>query len=315
MQNENSQQTLHTAFLALPRRIKDWLASDQITFLLREITDRLGLSENKVAKISKLILRLIVQDLELLEFINELAHELDTSFQTAKTIAQDIEMKVLKPIENDLRKEIGIDLKLIYFGKPSAQKAESKLQVPEDAERVKANAPTIATPMSLPESPIPKPTSLSGPTEWEKLRQKTAPPPIPKKIEEKISKHKEPSVDLQSFEFKTDAPFILHQEGQYSTASSSELPKAKPSLNVKVQDYYQSEQEIKKPVSKPTAIKLETPQNSNSQQQSRVVNYVGPTTKLNNLGLPKIPDQNTVDLRKFIKPYENGGNTVDLRQK
>ena len=292
---EQQTNSIALAFQSLPENIRDWATSDSTMFSISEINTRLGLKEEKRRILPSLILRLITQNIDPQDFINELSYELNISFQTAKSIAQDIENSILKPIENELRKDVGVDVKLIYFGQPVARRPEAKFIIPN------SQLPSSEIQKQAPPAPIaPSPLPISQTPKLE-----TAPPPpslptLPKKIE--------PSVDLQSFEFKTEAPFILHQEGQYSTASSSELPKAKPSLNVKVQDYYQSEQEIKKPAPKPTAIKLETPQN-------RVVHYSGPTTKLNNLGLPKIPDQNTVDLRKFIKPPENGMNTVDLRQK
>ena len=289
---------LHNAFVALPPRIKGWLSSDQITFLLREISDRLGIGENKVAKISKLILRLAAQDLEPIDFINELAHELDIGFQTAKAIAEDIEKKVLRPIESELRRDVGVDLKLIYFGKPSAQKAEPKIpaaapltaKMPEPAPAPPAPIPLEVRPAEGRATAAGGGLPLTGPTEWEKLRK---PPP--------------PVVDLESFQIKggvpkteepAASPFILHQEG---TAFPTKTPKAEPFLGIKV------EKPLPKETEKPVSVRVETPSTSSKQAPPvRVVHYNGLRTPLNNLGMPKeIPSQNRVDLRKFTKPEEN----------
>jgi len=298
-----SSSQLHNAFLNLPSRIKEWLSSDQITFLLREITDRLGIGENKVAGISKLILRLAAQDLEPIDFINELAHELDIGFQTAKTIAEDIEKKVLKPIESELRRDVGVDLKLIYFGKPSAQRAEPKIPV---AAPLTAKAPEpmplpTAAPIPLEAPPLPaealakegppKPI-VSGPTEWEKLRKA------------------EPVVDLESFQIlqrgsgqakgavpepksfapeePSVSPFILHKEGYTFPAKP---PQAEPFLNIK------TEKSLPKESEKPIPVRIEAPLTNSGP--IRVVHYNGLRTPLNNLGMPKeIPPQNRVDLRR-----------------
>lgn len=264
---EKPTASVSAAFQSLPENIRDWATSDSTMFSISEINARLGLKEEKKRVIPSLVLRLITQNLDPQDFINELSYELGTSFQTAKSISQDIENSILKPVENELRKDVGVDVKLIYFGQPVARRPGAKEGSGFRVQGLETAVPTSEVQKQMP--PIPP------------LPPQSTPPA---------------AVPIQTFEFKGEDPFILHQEGRiYPTAPSSEMPKAKPSLNIKVQDYYQSEQETKKPDPKPTVIKLETPrQNSDT----RIVHYSGPTTKLNNLGLPKIPDENTIDLRK-----------------
>src|SRR3989344_4563299 len=118
MANLSDPQTIRANYLNLPKPVKEWLSSETAAYLVGEINDRLGLDEEKSAVIPNLILRLVTQDLEAVNFINEISEELGINWQAAKAVAEDIEKKILKPIENDLRREVGIDLKLIYFGKP-----------------------------------------------------------------------------------------------------------------------------------------------------------------------------------------------------
>lgn len=325
MAQASEQQSLHSAYIALPPRIKEWLSSDQIYFLLREITDRLGLKENKAAGISKLILRLAIQNLDPLDFINELAHELGTSFQIAKAIAEDIEHKVLKPIESDLRRDVGVDVKLIYFGKPSAQRAEPKLQGDEIGPirpispigpiggptpakiEVEQNVGKSDLPEEVKPRKVEAPKPLTaGPTEWERLRRET-PPPKP-----------EPISPIGPTEAAT--PFMLHQEGITYQPSPAKAERPEPMLNIKVKNYYA--ESPKKALPKPVAVQLEY-----ADKQPRVVHYNETRTPLTNIGTPKtppptipatrtrppeLPTENKVDLRKFTKP---NSNTIDLRKK
>src|SRR3989344_245203 len=154
MSELQNPQALHDIFVALPKRIKDWFGSDQVGYIVEEISNRLALDEEKTTVIPGMIFRLLVQDLEPIDFINELALELGIDFPTAKTIAEDIEKKVWRPIECDLRRDVGVDLKLIYFGKPSAKRAEPKLQTAPAATDAKPASPISPTGQISPIGPI-----------------------------------------------------------------------------------------------------------------------------------------------------------------
>src|SRR3989338_4391191 len=102
MANLSDPQTIRANYLNLPKPVKEWLSSETAAYLIGEINDRLGLDEEKSAVIPNLVLRLVTQDLDTTNFINEISGKLDVNWQTAKAIAEDIEKKVLRPIENDL---------------------------------------------------------------------------------------------------------------------------------------------------------------------------------------------------------------------
>ncbi len=119
---ENTNQlniSLAEAFAALPESIQDWLASEQCTIFISEINKKLGIKNEKRRIVPRLIIRLVLKDLEPGDFINELAAALNMNDQAAKALAQEIEEKIFNPIALGLRQSIGLDIKLIYFGKPS----------------------------------------------------------------------------------------------------------------------------------------------------------------------------------------------------
>lgn len=143
MPEKETTLTIIDAFQALPERIKDWASSDSTTFLIAEINNRLGLKEGRRRIIPSLILRLITQNLEPQDFINELANELAIGFQAAKSIADDIENHILRSIENELRRDAGVDVKLIRFGQLRPSKP---LEIPKPMpaqEKIKPTEPIV----------------------------------------------------------------------------------------------------------------------------------------------------------------------------
>ncbi len=83
------------------------------------LNKKLGIKNEKRRIVPRLIIRLVLKDLEPGDFINELAAALNMNDQAAKALAQEIEEKIFNPIALGLRQSIGLDIKLIYFGKPS----------------------------------------------------------------------------------------------------------------------------------------------------------------------------------------------------
>lgn len=309
MPEETKTASISSAIQSLPEHIWDWLTSDAATLSITEINNRLGFKSERRRIIPSLILKLITQSLDPMDFINELSHELNISFQAAKAISEEIESRILKPIEAELRRDVGVDVKLIYFGKPGPRAVaptptpETPAPIPSPPTAIPlevrpAEGTAITAGDGLPLMKPPKPI-ISGPTEWEKLRREPTTAP------------KEPEMPV--------SPFILHQENvPVSVASKT---KTEPSLNIKVKDYYQASEE-KRP-QRPVPVQVEyslgemksTTKNlaANIQEQkARVVHYNEMRTPLNNLGLPKAAAENRVDLRKFAKPDLN---TVDLRKK
>lgn len=121
-----------TTFHSLPINVRNWLASERFSYIVRDINSKLGLRDERRSVIARYVAELVMKKLGPLDFVNELSHELNVSFQTAKSITADIENSVLKPIENELRNDLGIDIKLIDFGQPGPSKRITDDEEEED---------------------------------------------------------------------------------------------------------------------------------------------------------------------------------------
>lgn len=280
-------------FSALPESVKEWLASEELVFIITEIETKLGLSDEKILVIPNLILRLIVQDIEPQEFITELSKELGVEFPVAKTIAEDIERKALRPIETELRNKTGLEIKLIFYGKTEGEKIKNqgippigKIQpVPSSLPKMSVpsassgQAPLAASniaqavplqtvpakpisPLTLTTAAAPSASSLAGQAGQTPLtpEKKAISAPTPQSMRKDEPLH------------EAATPFILHQEGSPTAAptlnqSGSMTPPRGPqtgslpktSLTMKVQNYFQSAGIPERPVSKPISIKVEAP--------------------------------------------------------
>ncbi len=280
-------------FQSLPEKIKEWLSSTEAFYTTEEIIQKFNIEFEKETVIPELVFRLCVKDLDPLDFIYELSQKLGAEFNQAKTIAEEIEEKILKPIKFDLRKDTDIDIKQIYLGKPGSRISKE---------------PASLTPSAMPYAPIQKSFRDFIPRKPGEMPPAPvlAPVPTAKAPPEKVSI---PTVNLQTFEIERAVPFMLHQEGGTSTTLPTNREKStpkfstKPELEIKVQDYYQNPTEQKKA---PTQVKIETPQDAaNNSSTPRVVHYGGFRTPISNLGYAQntaTAKENTVDLRKFSKP-------------
>ena len=116
--------SLQNAFASLSDKIRDWLSSEEIVNKIAVINDELGLRSHKRQIISKLILRVAVQDLDPRDFANELGSQLKINYEAAKGVAQKIHDQCLQPIEAELKK-IGVDAHemIEYSTTPSDQLA------------------------------------------------------------------------------------------------------------------------------------------------------------------------------------------------
>ena len=101
--------TLQNAFASLSDKTRSWLASEEIVDKITSLNDGLGLKSDRRRIISKLILRVAVQDLDPRDFANELGSQLKINYEAAKRVSQKIHDDCLQPIEAELKK-INIDV-------------------------------------------------------------------------------------------------------------------------------------------------------------------------------------------------------------
>ena len=180
-------------FEELPKIIQDWLSSLRITYLIMEMNRRYGFKGEQQTAIPYLIYKLTTHEIDPKEFINELSHRLNISFSAAKGIIQEIEEKVLKPIEMPLRNEVGVDVDLIYSAEPASPSASPGGPVSSMVEEKK-----------------PEETELKKIEPEIKSAEIMLSPPKPVKEPEEIK------------------PFILHEE--FPTKPREEKPVMKPSF-------------------------------------------------------------------------------------
>src|SRR3989344_9372644 len=212
------------AYQSLQEHLRDWLASDVVMFSIGEINNRLWFKDEKRKIIPALVLRLFIQDLEPIDFINELSHELAISFEAAKSITQDIEAKVLKPVASELRREVGVDTQLLYFGKPgprTTKEPEAPASLEEKSKGIMYSPAQTANlePATTPAAPMP-------PTIQKSFKDFLKPAPSTG------SGQAAPSEKITAETPKTATPFMLHQETsqEKSGEQSKDFFKTKPGI-------------------------------------------------------------------------------------
>lgn len=204
------------AFEALPESVKDWLASERLTYLIIDINRRLGLRAEKQAVIPNLIFRLATRDLNPKNFINELSQQLNLSFSSAKALVHELEEKILKPIEISLRNKVGVDVKSIYLGEPEVVEKKPPVAIispPTSPTRVAPPPPPIRVePPKIPSAPSPEATA--GDAKPFILHEEA---PMTKPSEVK------PSITLKvPITVKPSAPKITHKPLEAITPKESE---------------------------------------------------------------------------------------------
>lgn len=302
------------SYQALPEHIRDWASSEGTTFLIAAINNRLGLKNEKRRTIPSLILRLIIQNLEPQDFINELADKLNISFQTAKSIAEDIEGQVLHSVENELRRDVGVDIKLIRFGQPRAPKPI--VPSPEIT--------ALPAPLSLKTTPFLAPQSSKTAETWT-TRSATDIVTTQKSSKDflQIEPSEKPATTIE--ETLPVAPFLLHKESsilQTQTPAAQPLARAKTNFTIPVPIYQKTISE-KPAVPKSVSVKIELPDQPvdkplTEPKAARIVHYSELRTPLTPAGTQKasLPPENTIDLRKFAEqPSYKKENEVDLKNK
>lgn len=155
--------TAFEKFDFLPEKIKDWLASDQLSYSVGEIEEKIRPAAEKKGVIAYLVLQLTTSDLKPQELIAEIMTQLEFDFLKAKKLAFEIEERLLGPMRMALKTELDIDIELIKEGKekPRIEKPVIKEEMPafikeEALRRAQAEAirPAQAEPAPLPISEI-----------------------------------------------------------------------------------------------------------------------------------------------------------------
>src|SRR3989344_286811 len=143
-------------FLDLSEPIRTWLASSEIVYVIVDINRKLNFKGEKMRVIPTLVLRLVLNDLPPENFVSELGDKLGLSFSAAKILAQEIEERVLRPIEVPLRNEIGIDIKAIYL---NAEQSAPTPPSPAPSFSVERPVPirTVTPPVPAPRPYVPPP--------------------------------------------------------------------------------------------------------------------------------------------------------------
>lgn len=114
---------LRDAFIALPDNVRNWLASEKVLGIVVDINNRLDCVGGKVGIIPWLITRLAVKDLAPKYFMSELRDYLVVSEDEARAIAEELDKKILRPVELSLNR-LDIDLNSLYLGQAQPAAAE-----------------------------------------------------------------------------------------------------------------------------------------------------------------------------------------------
>lgn len=119
----SSPQELREAFVELPDNVRKWLASEKVLAVVTDMNDRLEYFGDKVGVIPWLITRLAVKDLAPKYFMSELRDYLVVDENEARAITEEIDKRILRPIEPALNR-LDIDLNSLYLGQAAPAAAE-----------------------------------------------------------------------------------------------------------------------------------------------------------------------------------------------
>ncbi|MBI2075266.1 MAG: hypothetical protein HYT82_01200, partial [Candidatus Harrisonbacteria bacterium] len=159
MPSITTPQELHAAFVELPDNVRHWLVSEKVSDIVADMNTRLDYHGDKIGAIPWLITRLAVKDLAPKYFMSELRATLVVDENEARAITEEIDKKILRPIERDLSRA-GVDLNSLYLGQeaPATIKQESPPtgDLPQgDKKAIKQEAGPGAQPAEIkPISPI-----------------------------------------------------------------------------------------------------------------------------------------------------------------
>lgn len=305
---DNSQKNnIAEQFSALPENVKKWLASEELVFIISEIETKLGISDEKILIIPSLILRLVTQDLEPQKFIQELSKEMRVDFLVAKTITEDIEKNALRPIAAELRDKLGLEVKLIYYGKAGGEKERTAPLIKPMPAPTTAPTSSVITPKQAPLSAATPPPAQIKLEKQMAAVPSAAPSPFPTSVKPippaSATIPTTPVIKKMEPAFESATPFILHQESsptsaptlnqmnQASASQTSSLPKT--SLTMKVQNYFQAAGTPERTVTKPISIKVEAPAAqqaiTQTEQKISIIKQPAPPISVPKTEIPSIP--------------------------
>lgn len=199
--------TRQDKFNALPEGVKLWLSSPEATARVIALNEELNIAGPRLRIIPKLILLLVIKEIDPRDFINELSRELGVPLIDAKKITDKIEESILRPVRNQLI-GAGIDINLLHALEPGAPSRE------QPAIETKPMLETTTVPPPRVEPPMVQPAEV-----------RPVPPKVPS-IEPKAEAGEEKPAGEDLGEAK---PFILHEE--IPVTKPSEI---KPPMTLKV---------------------------------------------------------------------------------
>lgn len=223
----SSPQELREAFVQLPDNVRKWLASEKVLAVVTDMNDRLEYFGDKVSVIPWLITRLAVKDLAPKYFMSELRDYLVVDENEARAITEEIDKRILRPIEPALTR-LDIDLNSLYLGQAAPATAEEVGNKKYEVRGGEIGAPRQFG-VDVPEKPTP---NLEPPTSN-----------IP------------------------EGPVILHTEKEEISQIAHEKPGAttnmpRPSFSISI-----PQSKYRKPVAPPpVTVRLETPGNVGSSK-------------------------------------------------
>ena len=142
---------------------------------------QLGIKDDLGVVIPMLVMDLVMGRVSPKNFVSELSHRLDLSHSSARIVAQEIEDKMLRPIENDLRTELGIDIGLLRFPaeeSPKSLTTSGPLTLGKGEEIPEKIIPPFIK--GVPEGRrILEPAPTSGPLILHAEKEEARPPTIP----------------------------------------------------------------------------------------------------------------------------------------
>ncbi len=250
--------SLQNAFASLSDKIRDWLSSEEIVKNITTLNDKLSLKSDKERIISKLILRVAVQDLDPRDFANELGSQLKINYEAAKEVTQKIHDECLQPIEAELKK-IGVDVhEMIEYSTAPPDQLSSYPDKPAPVTEYSNPAKLSAKPTKVKNKP-----ATEAPNNLPLAKQKIKPP-------------------------TPNQPFVLHEEiGEIKPVEEE----SKSSFTYKEPVKERSVEEA------PVRVEIENSLDDNVEVQ-RIVHYSNFFTPLNTPQIPptkgeikvKIPD-------------------------
>ncbi len=151
---------LYVIFKTLQPEIKEWIASDDTSAIVKSIAARFILSDEQERKLPLLVLRLVTQDLPPESFKAELAKETGVDADLAKSITEAIAKEVIEPIGAALRYG-GINTNLLGFNAPAPtsplRPAGFEGQAPTHSEPAPQAQTTTEAPTETVTTPAPTP--------------------------------------------------------------------------------------------------------------------------------------------------------------